>query len=242
MQTGWRRRLRDIVLASGAGEWLTVREDLARRYLRGEGIEIGAFCWPLRVPPGARVRYVDSATKAELLATAAGQLTDAGMFPESIPETDVVDSAETLATFADASLDFVIANHVIEHVEDPIGALETMLRVLRPGGVLFVALPDARHSFDKHRVRTSVEHVLRDHREGPEWSRRGHYEEWATYVEGYGDVDTRAAQYAAADVRNHFHCWELEGFLDLLSAAGLPARLAHAQVNGEEFIVVLRRD
>ena len=47
------------------------------------------------------------------------------MFP-MLPCVDVVDDAQTLATFPDESVDFVIANHVLEHLEDPIGALENV--------------------------------------------------------------------------------------------------------------------
>jgi hypothetical protein len=36
----------------------------------------------------------------------------------------VVDDGTRLASFADGSLDFVIANHMLEHFEDPIAALE----------------------------------------------------------------------------------------------------------------------
>jgi SAM-dependent methyltransferase len=241
MTTGARRRLRDLLLRADAVDRFVVREDLARRYLRGDGIELGAATWPLRVPPSARVRYVDRLARPALVESyrdilAASEL-DAGL----IPATDVIDDAATLATFADGSLDFVIACHVLEHIEDPVGCLTNLLRVLRPGGVLFLALPDPRGSFDAARERTSVEHVLRDHRDGPEVSRRGHYEEWARFVEGAADVAARADAFAAEDARHHFHVWELDDFLELLRALELPAELELGQRSGEEFVVILRR-
>jgi ubiquinone/menaquinone biosynthesis C-methylase UbiE len=45
----------------------------------------------------------------------------------------VVDDGARLASFADGSLDFVVANHMLEHAEDPIAALKHQLRVLKPG-------------------------------------------------------------------------------------------------------------
>ena len=39
---------------------------LATRYIKGTGIEIGDFGRPLRVPPGARVLYVDRYSGDEL--------------------------------------------------------------------------------------------------------------------------------------------------------------------------------
>ncbi len=238
--TGARRRLRDVLLQP---DRLAFREDLARRYLRGDGIEIGAATWPLRVPPQARVRYVDRLPRDELVASYAPILAAANLAPGSIPGVDVIDDAATLATFADVSVDFVIANHVLEHLEDPIGALESFCRVVRPGGTVFVTLPDAATSFDAPRDRTTVEHALRDHREGPQTSRRGHYEEWAVHIDGAtGDaVAARADVYEREAARHHFHVWELDGFLELVRAARLPARLACAQAGEGEFAVVLTK-
>ena len=55
---------------------------------------------------------------------------------------DVVDTIEMLAQFAETSLDFVIASHVIEHAPNPIAALVAAHRVLRSGGKLILIVPD----------------------------------------------------------------------------------------------------
>ncbi|MDX6665045.1 MAG: hypothetical protein QOG68_1251 [Solirubrobacteraceae bacterium] len=243
-KTGIRRKIRDIVLRVDPENYAVRREDLARIYLTGDGIEIGALTWPMRMPPGARVRYVDHAPKAELVAAYGYNFHLQGAFASAIPETDVIDEAEHLATFADGSVNFVVANHVLEHIEDPIGALKTMLRVLRPGGILFLSLPDARFSFDAPRPRTTVEHLVRDHRDGPEGSRQEHYEEWARLIEGMqepADIARRAAEFAADEVRNHFHVWELDTFLEVIRVVDLPCSLELGQVNFHEFAVILRR-
>ena len=41
-------------------------------------------------------------------------------------------------TFADASFDAVMSNSIVHHIPKPDDALAEMLRVLRPGGFLFV--------------------------------------------------------------------------------------------------------
>ena len=43
--------------------------------------------------------------------------------------------------FLDASFDFVIANHVLEHVNDEIQALKELHRVLKPGGFAILQTP-----------------------------------------------------------------------------------------------------
>src|SRR5262249_38602818 len=132
--------------------------------------------------------------------------------------------------------------HVLEHTEDPIAALHSLVRVLRPSGILFLTLPDPRRTFDELRPRTSVEHVLRDHQEGPHVSREQHYREWA-FVECLPDdrIAARVAQFAEEGTRHHFHVWELGGFLELIDALALPTSLELAQVHLDEFAVVLRR-
>ena len=157
--------------------------------------------------------------------------------PSWIPEIHVVDEADRLATFADDSVDFVVASHVVEHLEDPLEALEQMLRITRPGGVLLLVVPDGRvYSFDAGRPRTTVEHVLLDTEEGPQVSRREHSWEWARLIEHTSgdDVRQRVEEFAASDARHHFHVWELEGFLRLLVTVALPCEIVHAQSYMEE--------
>jgi SAM-dependent methyltransferase len=67
---------------------------------------------------------------------------------------------------ADGTLDYLCSSHVIEHLPDPIAALHEWHRVLRPGGLLYLVAPDRRYTFDAPRATTTVEHLLRDFREG----------------------------------------------------------------------------
>ena len=217
------------------------RRRLANRFLSGSGLEIGALHRPLRTPAGASVRYVDRMDTAALrghyreLATA--QLVD----------VDVVDDGETLATQADGSADFVIANHFIEHTEDPLGTLANHLRVLRRGGILYLAVPDRRHTFDADRHPTPLAHLQRDHDEGPAWSRAIHQEEWARLVDKVPpeEVEERVRVLERDDYSIHFHVWAPEEFADVLRHARderrLPFTIEALQPNHHEFIAVLRK-
>lgn len=222
-----------------ASDRKTVREDVAVRFLRGDGIEIGALDFPLRVPRGARVRYVDYLDAQALRSSPENTVHGA----DSLSAPDIVDDGARLASFADSSVDFIIANHMLEHVEDPIEALVNQLRVIRPGGVLYLSLPDPRENFDRERELTTVEHLLRDHHEGPEVSRREHYEECARLIEGRSeqDVPARAEEMEAEDLRVHFHVWQPLRFVELLSALDMPCTLELLLSGQEEFVVVLRK-
>jgi SAM-dependent methyltransferase len=187
------------------------------RWLCGEGIEIGALHQPLDLPPEVHVTYVDH-LPVERLREHYPELAGVNLVP-----VDVIGTAEDLSAFADDSLDFVIGNHLFEHLEYPIGALLEFQRVLRPGGVAYLALPDKRLTFDKRRDLTSIEHLVQEQREGlAEQNRRAHYLDWAENVDG---KDPGAATEAHADALMaipysiHFHVWRPDTFLDFLAAA-----------------------
>jgi SAM-dependent methyltransferase len=132
-----------------------------------------------------------------------------------------VDDGERLASIGDGTQDFVIANHFLEHCQNPIGALVSMFRVLRAGGILFLAVPDKRYTFDVDRPITPLEHLLRDHREGPAWSYRQHCEEWVSLVERLRaprEIETRLAELAERNHPIHFHVWTQTEMLELFVA------------------------
>jgi SAM-dependent methyltransferase len=198
------------------------------------GIEIGALHRPAPVPDGATVRYVDRHTTSYL----------ATEHPEVTPvPVDVVDDAQSLTTFADASLDFVIARYVLELCEDPLGALRAMTRVLRPGGELRLALGARGTGLDEHRAAVSLAHLEADHADGGAGTRAQHYREWAALVDlphGYiesHEIDEHARMLEAAGHEIRFHCWTL----DELLALPLPGEVAEARQDGDELSLVLHR-
>ena len=218
------------------------RDAIARAYIRGTGIEIGALHNPLRVPASANVRYVDRMPVSELREHYPE------LAAEKLVDVDVVDDGERLATLASETQDFVIANHFLEHCQNPLLALENMLRVLKHGGVLYLAVPDKRFTFDADRPVTPLEHLRRDYEEGPEWSRRQHFEEWVQLVNRVSDPERASEETERLVEQNysiHFHVWTPLRFVELLlycrRELGLPLELEAMQQNGIEFIVVLAK-
>ncbi len=233
-------RLRDLPVTAQYPLLGVRRRRLANRYLRGEGLEIGALHRPLPVPAEATVRYVDRMDVAGLREH----------YPDLAAElvaVDVVDDGETLASQPDASADFVIANHFIEHTEDPLGTLANHLRVLRPGGILYLAVPDRRRTFDAERPPTPLQHLVEDHERGPAASRARHQEEWASMVEHVApaEVPARVAELERTDYSIHFHVWAPDEFHELLEHARfverLPFRVEELRSNHREFIAILRK-
>src|SRR4030067_1502899 len=107
---------------------------------------------------------------------------------KALVDVDIIDDREHLSKIKDTSQDFVIANHFLEHCQNPIGAIGNMLRVLKNNGVLYLSIPDKRYSFDADRPQTSIDHILRDYQEGPEWSKEQHFDEWTRYIANIKDA------------------------------------------------------
>ncbi|MGH9048282.1 MAG: hypothetical protein ACRDY4_00965, partial [Acidimicrobiia bacterium] len=96
---------------------------------------------------------------------------------------------------------------------------------------------------------TSVEHLLREHDEGADRTRREHYLDWTRHVVKANpeDVEDHAERLMAEHYSIHFHCWDADTFLDFLVAARRKAGLdlsigAFAppeSLDDPEFILVL---
>lgn len=186
------------------------RQSLARD-LSGRGLEIGALMYPMALPHASEVLYSDVLGPAEL--------------ERSCPRSrhpDIISDSESFPTVADGAFDFIVANHVLEHLSSPLRALEEWHRILRRDGRLLMALPDKRFTFDHRRQRTPLAHLVSDYhsRLPPQELNKCHLLEWAEYVEGFAPGSAEferwtTAQIAAGySVRNHV--WVAQDLFDAL--------------------------
>ena len=73
---------------------------------------------------------------------------------------EAIDVGERLS---DNSYDFVVSSNCLEHVANPLKAVASWLKVLQPGGLLLLVVPNKRHNFDRLRPDTSFDHLLADY-------------------------------------------------------------------------------
>ena len=193
------------------------------RFLCGSGLELGAGHNPFPTLPGAAVTYVDRWLPDENQA----------LFPELVdaefPRPDVVADfdVERLAPFADSSQDFVIASHVLEHVADPLGLLDDIHRVLRPGGSLVLLLPDRTRTFDRDRAPTDLAHIIDEHRRGVRIVDDEHIDDFLSGTDpawrmhpARHDASARAELFDMHRRRSiHVHCWDQHEFAYVLAYA-----------------------
>lgn len=125
---------------------------------RSLGLEIGPSHRPTAAKrDGFNVRILDHLDAAGLRAKYA----DHGLDLDAIEEVDYVWRGESLEDLVGGTrFAWIIASHVIEHVPDFVGFLRSCERILAPGGVLSLAVPDKRYCFDCERENSSLARVV----------------------------------------------------------------------------------
>ena len=183
-----------------------------RRYFNGRGLELGALHDPMAVDARyAVVTYVDHLTPAEQRV----HYPELAEYP--LAEATVLADARQLPV-RDASQDFVIASQLLQQLPDPIGALIEWRRVLVPGGLLFLAIPDSRKTGERSRPRTTLAHLVADHGDGGASTRPSHYDEHvaATALPGGMDAHEYARRLMVMKYGISLHVWAPQDIHDVL--------------------------
>jgi SAM-dependent methyltransferase len=132
--------------------------DLDLRRLKG--LEIGAQHAPLVAKSESDVRYVDYATTEEIRA---GWTKSHVVDPGSLVDVDIVWGVTPLRDTVPGPVDYIVASHVIEHVPDLVGWLAELRAALKDDGVVCLAIPDRRFTFDLFRTETALSEVIEAH-------------------------------------------------------------------------------
>lgn len=214
-----------------------MRKTLADKYIRGRGIEIGGLHCPLEIPIGAKVTYVDRLPPEEAHPDVKHLVKIKDL---------VIDDAERLDKFENRSLDFIIANHVIEHCQDPIGTICIWMQTLAAGGIVFAAVPEKTQTFDAPRKVTTLSHVLNDAEEGVgQTNDADHYREWLSIIDKVEEPELtkRVAQCVRERANIHFHVWDNAAMRELLGwmEAQKLIELVEFVSHGAETIWILRK-
>lgn len=211
--------------------------------LTGKGLEIGALHQPAALPASCVVEYCDALRPEDIVAHFP-ELADTPLTPVD----HVIDlDREGLAPFAEASQDFVVINHVIEHVANPIRVVADALRILRPHGLLVISAPDKEFTFDRARECTSFEHLRAEYEAGVDQVSDEHYAEFLRAVHPEvapeGGTVWASAMLSVRQRREHAHVWTSETFRAFLEQAVAYLKLSAAPIfelrgsdsNGEYF-------
>lgn len=88
----------------------------------------------------------------------AGERGKFGCMAGAVSKADIAADAGDLYFIQDSTLDSVVSRHCLEHLKDPVATLREWLRILKPGGLLSLVLPnDTHHDF----LNMDVDHKFR---------------------------------------------------------------------------------
>jgi hypothetical protein len=174
--------------------------------LSGSGIEFGAGHSPFPVKPGCEVVLADRNTPEEL--TKRGYFGDYAL---AVPH--LISDLEQMEGIVDASVDFIIASHVIEHTRNPLGALRQAYLKLRPSGQFVLVVPDMTVTFDKNRTLTPLDHLILDDVQPSSERDFNHYVEFFELAFPQENPVQAARNVFELGHDIHFHTWTYESFL-----------------------------
>jgi hypothetical protein len=136
------------------------------------GVEIGPFFSPIAPKrdgwntvvidfrDGDSLRTQARKHPSEAIRAIAGNIEDVDVVWQGRPIHEAV--AEKFG----GEMDYVIGSHSIEHMVDLLGFFKSAGELLRTGGVLALAVPDLRYTFDFFRNPSTIGQVLAVHRRG----------------------------------------------------------------------------
>lgn len=125
------------------------------------GIEIAPWHNPLAPKrEGFNCLVADVFDKEELLKRVAADPSIPDERISFIEHVDLVGSATEIVSLVPAAdhgtFDYIVSSHNFEHLPNPIKFLLGCQRLLKPGGILSMAVPDKRACFDLFRPHTTV--------------------------------------------------------------------------------------
>ncbi len=219
------------------------RQQLTDIYLRpGQlGLEVAGLHNPWPLPPNAHAIQLD------LFETHVLRAQYPEMANKKFVPVQILDDATYLKTIASNSMDFLCSSHVLEHVQDAIGAIEHWLRVVRQGGHLLIAVPEMNSCFDRDREPTTWAHFKGEYRNQCEQyvNLYDHYYEYFSKVDKLsGDQLINKAEQAVVDKNHiHFHCWNTKTLLEFFDNLpfGIKYLIREYKFVGHEIFVVLEK-
>lgn len=210
----------------------------AHELCRGNGLEIGALHRPFDLD--AHVTYLDYERTAQLK-----QAYRRDERVGDIRQVQLVSKDVEYPFLDDDAFDFVINSHVLEHVANPGRVIEEWLRIIRPGGMLYMVVPDKDFTFDRPRALTPIRHLLEDFDSRTAQIGLEHYEDYLRNREGgpKTNLDALIADAHRKQTSIHVHTFTADSLRIFLNAlrSRLRFRLEHFEAQGMHVHVGLRK-
>jgi len=146
--------------------------------------------------------------------------------------------------YEDETFSFLVSEHVLEHIANPIKALKEWIRVLEKHGKLFCFLPHKERTNDVHRETTSLEHLIEDYEKDVPFNDDTHLNEWMENVVGRGLMPEHYKHLSREELLEsasiHHHNWTQKEIVALFEYLNLEVIFVDERVHDrrDTFVVV----
>jgi ubiquinone/menaquinone biosynthesis C-methylase UbiE len=211
-------------------KWLQHSRKSLSRNLQGDGVEIGPGNLPMLFSNKVNMTYIDINTQ-ETLSRFHPQYKFDNL------TNFIIADADNLPKVTNNTYDFLVANHVIEHVKNPLKAFKRWYEVVKPGGHLIIIFPNRDECFDKGRPYTTISHLVSEFKLAND-SKEMHTNLKNHLYEHYANVrykDDTTRMHKELDIEkeirrgsSHYHVWGEENthsFFSTANTIGLPLEI-----------------
>ena len=157
--------IRDLITDWRLHKKISVNRYIVKRIKGKIGLEIGGPSWLWRsdIPIYRWAKRVDNLNRATTTIFGQKHREGKGKFKYWLMKSGDQYIAETnYSFFKDNTYDFVILRDVLEHIANPIKMLVDIRRIIKPSGVIILAVPNKLGTFDYARPDTTFSHILND--------------------------------------------------------------------------------
>jgi SAM-dependent methyltransferase len=149
--------------------------------------------------------------------------------------------------YEENSFEFVISEHVLEHIANPIKSLKEWIRVINSGGKLMICLPHKERTNDRYREITPLQHLIDDYNNDVPYNDPTHFEDWKTNVVDRGLMPEHYKHMAKEELLGtasiHHHVWTEKEIVELFEHLGLNIIFVDPRVHDrrDSFVVIAEK-
>jgi SAM-dependent methyltransferase len=182
-----------------------------------EGLEIGACDLPTVTKEVGKCEFADFRSAEEIVHL--WNLPREAVMPVKY----ILQRDSKVHLQIDKKFDFVVLCHVIEHIPNVISYILDLHNLLKPGGLIIIACPDKRRTFDASRPSTTIEHLLDDYYNNCNYPSLEHILE-------FSKVASDDLRQKSIESPKEFYGWGCDNF-----ESGLADAHCHVWTDGEFF-------
>jgi len=154
-----------------------------------------------------------------------------------------ISEATNLTLIPNSKYDFILSSNCLEHIANPIKAIEEWIRVLKNEGVLLLVLPNKDYCFDHNRPITKFSHLLNDYQNNITETDLTHLDEILELHDLKMDILAGSLeQFKERSLNNfvnralHQHVFDIDVLKEIFSYLNLKVLITHE--GGEHIIII----